>query len=173
MTYIYIYTPTHLFNSEVARKWDRKHFKFIFEIFSIQISAQRSLLFTRVEVYFTPWVKCRDTLIICNYNVTDSSHILCSSFFTNQRTVRCYTLCNSQPRYINHKQNKDTQTKLCKLSSGFAPFNIIWSNAQSSNRWSAVLSRLLRYMPNNRVGTRHLGAPSRTNNLKPLQTHTL
>ena len=122
MMYIYIYT--HLFNSEVALKWDSRHFKVIFEISRIQISAQTSLLFPKMQVFFTPWGKCRDTGIIRNY-VTDSSHILPISFFTNQRTVRCYTLCSSQPRSINHKQNKDTQAKLCKLSSVFAPLNII------------------------------------------------
>ena len=124
-----------------------KHFKVIFEISRFQISAQRSLIFMKVEVFFTPWGKCRDTGIIRNYNVTDSSHILSSSFFTNQRTVRCYTLCSSQPRQINRKQNKDTQAKLCKLSSRFSPFNI--------------------------VCTRHVGAPGRINNLKLVQTHTL
>ena len=32
------------------------------------------------------------------YYVIDSSHILFSSFYTNERTVRCYTLCSSQTR---------------------------------------------------------------------------
>jgi len=58
----------------------------------------------KVQVFFTSWGKCRDTGIIQNYNVTDSSNVLSSSFFTNQRTVRCYTLC-SQSQTKQNKQN--------------------------------------------------------------------
>ena len=77
MIYIYIYI--HLFNSEVILKWDNKHFKDIFEMFRIQISAQRSLLFMRVQVFFTPWRKFRDISIIRNCNVTDYFHNFSSS----------------------------------------------------------------------------------------------
>ena len=52
---IYIYTYIHLFNSEVALKWDSKHFKDIFEMSRSHISAQRSLLFMKAQVFFTPW----------------------------------------------------------------------------------------------------------------------
>ena len=74
--YLYLYIYINLFNSYVALKWDSKHFKNIFEMTRIQISAHRSLLM-RVQVFFTPWGKCRDTGIIRNCNVTDSFH----SFF--------------------------------------------------------------------------------------------
>ncbi len=91
--YIYICIYTHLLNSEVPLQWDCKHFKVIFEMSCVQISAQRSLLLTKLQIFFTPCGKCRDTGIIQNCNVTDSFHILSSSFFTNHRTTRCYTLC--------------------------------------------------------------------------------
>ena len=69
----------HLFNSDVALKWDSKHFKVLFEMFRIQISAQRSLFFMRVQVFFTPWGKCQDTSIIRNCNVNYAFHNFSSS----------------------------------------------------------------------------------------------
>ena len=69
----------HIFNSEVALHWDSKHCKVTFEISRIQISAQTSLLFMKVQVFFPPWDKCRDTSIIRNCNVTDSFHNFSSS----------------------------------------------------------------------------------------------
>ena len=47
----YIFKYIHLFNSEVALKWDSKHFIFIFEISRIQISAPRPLFFMKVQVF--------------------------------------------------------------------------------------------------------------------------
>jgi len=77
--YVYIYTYTHLFNSEIVLQWDSKYFKVIFEISHIHISVQKSLLFMKVQVFCTPWGKCRDTGIIQNCNVTDSFHNFSSS----------------------------------------------------------------------------------------------
>ena len=130
---MYIYIYIHLLNSEVALRWDSKHFKVIFQMSLVQISAQRSLLLTKLQIFFTPCGKCQDTGIVRNCNVTDSFHILSSSFFTNHRTARCYTLCCSLPRYINHKQNKATKHhNYVSRLHGLLHFNIIRSNAQSS-----------------------------------------
>jgi len=45
----------------------------------IQVSAQRSLLFMTVKVFFTAWGKFRDTSIIRNCDVTDSFYNFSSS----------------------------------------------------------------------------------------------
>ena len=77
ISYIFIYI--YIYNPDVALKWERKHFKVLFEMSRIQISAQKSLSFMRVQVFFTPWGKCRDNSIIRNCNVTDSFHNFSSS----------------------------------------------------------------------------------------------
>jgi len=77
---------------------DSQHLKVIFEMSHVQISVQRSLFLMKVQIFFTPCGKCRNTGIIRNCNVTDSFHIISSSFFTNHCTLQCYTLCCSQPR---------------------------------------------------------------------------
>jgi hypothetical protein len=51
----------HSFYSEVALNWDSKHFNVIFKISRIQITAQRSLLCKKEQVFYTAWGKCPDT----------------------------------------------------------------------------------------------------------------
>jgi hypothetical protein len=108
--YIYIYLIQKLISSLIV----------ITSKLFLRFPMIKSLL-NKVTVLFTPCSKCQHTGTVQSCNVTDSFHVLCSSFFTNHRTIRCYTLCCSLPHYINRKQNKDT-AKLCKLSSRFAPF---------------------------------------------------
>jgi hypothetical protein len=54
----------HLFNSEVALKWDSNNVKVILEMSPIEISAHRSLFLMKVQIFFTACSKCLDTGII-------------------------------------------------------------------------------------------------------------
>jgi len=81
--YIYIYIYIHLFNSEIALQSDSKNFSVIFEMTHIHISAHRSLLFMKAQVYFTPWGKCQDTGItsLKQLQETIRSTLLLGSFY--------------------------------------------------------------------------------------------
>jgi len=72
-----------LFNSKIALQWDSKHFKVIFEMSRIHISAQRSLLFMKAQVFFTPCGKCRGTGITSLKQLQETIHstLLLGSFY--------------------------------------------------------------------------------------------
>jgi hypothetical protein len=86
--YIHIY----LFHSEINLQWTVSTSKLFSRCPAFKSLPRGHLLLTKLQIFFTPYGKCRDTGIIRNYNVADSFHILSSSFFTNHRTFRCYTL---------------------------------------------------------------------------------
>jgi hypothetical protein len=103
MVYIYICIFIYLIQKLLCS--GQSALKVIFEKFCVQLSAQRALFLLKVQIFFTAWSKYLDAGIIRKCNVTNSFHILSSSFFTNHRTVRCYRLRCSQPPQINHKPN--------------------------------------------------------------------
>jgi len=61
---IYIYVCIFIYLIQHWSPVDGKHFKVIFEMSCVQISAQRSLLLLKVQIFFTAWIKYLDIGII-------------------------------------------------------------------------------------------------------------